>query len=209
MRFDSDKIESLRQFVKDRISLKRYNHTLGVEKMAVFLGDIIMPDSVSELQVAALLHDIAKEIPFDEQLELLKDSGVDCTEEDISTKPALHSFAAVPYISRYFAEYATPGVTSAVCNHTLGSYGMSLFDEIIYISDYAESGRTYFTCIEVNKFLLKNISKDKTYEENVQILHAASLKATQYTIDSLKKRGEPINSRTFDTLKYLSEFNIK
>ena len=127
--------------------------------MLICVKDIYLPTYNDSKQ---RIFDIAKEIPFNEQLELLKDSGVDCTEEDISTKPALHSFAAVPYISRYFAEYATPGVTSAVCNHTLGSYGMSLFDEIIYISDYAESGRTYFTCIEVNKFLLENISKDKT-----------------------------------------------
>ena len=203
MIFDENSIDKLREDVKTRISAKRYLHTLGVEEMAEHLGGILMPEKLSELRVAALLHDIAKEIPYDEQVLLLRSSDLMYTEEDIATIPAIHSIAAVPVIIRDFPEYATDDVLSAVANHTLGSVGMSVFDEIICISDYAEAGRTYPTCQAVRTYLLENISLNSSYEDNVKSLHIATLSSIDSTISSLEKRGERIHSKTFSTKTYL------
>ena len=205
MIFDNTAIERLRLLVKDRLSEKRYRHTLGVEKLARYLGERLLPEKVDELAVAALLHDIAKELTYDEHLELLKGSDVEFTDEDLCTKPALHSIAALPLIKREFDEYISDDVCSAIANHTLGAAGMSVFDEIIFISDYAEVGRTYHTCVEVRDYLFENVKKENSLSDNVLALHTASLNATRATVNSLAIRHEAINSKTIQTKKYLED----
>ena len=206
MIFTEEKIYELRQSVKERLSEKRYIHTLGVEEMAVWLCGVFLPDKLDEIRIAALLHDIAKEIPYEEQISLLMASDLAFTKEDLDTKPALHSFSAVPLIKKSFTCFATNDVLSSVMNHTLGCPNMSLFDEIIFISDYTEQGRTYSSCIEVRNYLTSNISKERSYKENLYALHQASLMAIDNTTFSLIKRGEHINSRTLLTKKYFENF---
>lgn len=205
MIFDSCDIARLRLLVKDRISEKRYQHTLGVEKLAEYLGAVILPNKLDELAVAALLHDVAKEMSYDDHVQLLRGSNVSYTDEDLTVKPALHAIAAVPLIQREFSEYATSDVCSAVKNHTVGEPGMSLFDEIIFISDYAEEGRSYRTCIEVREYLISNVKQENTFEENVRHLHEASLISINSTIESLTNRKERINTKTLLTKKYISD----
>ena len=209
MIFDDRMIDRLRLSVKDRLSDKRFKHTLGVENMARRLGEIIIPERLDELRVAALLHDVAKELSFEEQLSLLSHSTVKFTKEDVDTRPALHSIAAIPLIKREYPEYATDNVLSAVANHTLGDENMSAFDAIIYISDYAEEGRTYRTCCEVRDYLINNVRYGRTMEENLQALHSASLSATESTIWSLSLRGEKIHTKTFTTKAYLKSLISK
>jgi HD superfamily phosphohydrolase YqeK len=86
---------------------------------------------------------------------------------------------------------------------------MSVFDEIIFISDYAEEGRTYRTCIEVRNYLLDNVRKENSVSENIRSLHIASLKSIESTIESLTKRNEKINSRTLMTKSYLDKIIVK
>ena len=203
MIFDENSITKLRAAVKTALSEKRYTHTVGVEDMAIYLGSVILPTKVNELRAAALLHDIAKELSYEEQVGLVNSSDVMHTEEDIQTKPALHSIAALPVIKRDFPEYATDDILSAVANHTLGNDGMSVFDEIIYIADYAEAGRTYPTCQAVRRYLLDNVISGKSYQDNVNALHTALLLSIEHTVESLKKRNEKINSKTFLTKSYL------
>ena len=90
MIFSNDDIIRLRSLVKERMSQKRYLHTLGVEKMAKRLGEVLLPDKVDELCVAALLHDVAKEMSYEEHMQLLATSDITYGEEYLSTKPALH-----------------------------------------------------------------------------------------------------------------------
>ena len=196
MIFDKASLDTLRKAIKSRMSDKRYIHTIGVEKMALALGQILIPEKLGELSCAALLHDVAKELPYEEHIALLKNSQVYYTEDDLLSKPALHSIAAVPLIERDFPEYATTDILSAVANHTLGAPDMSVFDEIIFISDYSEEGRTYPVCIDVRNLLLDGIREDKSTEENMSILHRASLRATVSTVESLTRRNETINKKT-------------
>ena len=202
MIFKDSMIDSLRLTVKNKLSEKRYIHTIGVQEMAKHIGDIILPERVDELCVAALLHDITKELAYEEQLKLLDGADIALSNEDLDTAPALHSISAIPFIRAAYTEYVTPDILSAVFNHTLGKDNMSVFDEIIFISDYIEIGRTYTSCIEVRDYLLNNISPKNSCEDNLNFLHKATLMAIEYTISSLKKRGEKIHSKTYLTKAY-------
>ena len=207
MNFSNDSINRLRDDVKERLSKERYIHTLGVESLAKELGKVIIPEFLTELSVAALLHDIAKELSTPDQLALLASSGLSLTQEDLDTLPALHSFAAIPVIRSCFAEYADENVLSAVYNHTLGNPGMSIFDEIIFIADYAESGRKYEACQEVNRYLSEHISPKNAPKENLMFLHNAVVQSINHTIESLAKRGKVINNRTLKTKEYFEKIS--
>lgn len=195
-RFD---LERLREAVSCRMSQKRFNHTLGVEKCAGWLGTVLLPDLTEELSAAALLHDIAKEVPRDVQLSLMKSLDFNFTEEDFATPLAFHSFAGAALIKRDFPEYATDNILSAVFYHTLGSPDMSLFDRIIFISDFIEENRTYPSCIETREFLVNALNKAETYTEKIAALNKTVYLSCKFVILNLERQNLPVNSRTEKT----------
>ena len=78
---DNDILDLIPQ-VQNSLSAERFSHTLGVMRAAELLGEYCLPGRTCELKAAALLHDIAKELSFDELLVKLVD------EFDIDAKTA-------------------------------------------------------------------------------------------------------------------------
>lgn len=192
-------LDLLREAVSERLSPKRMKHTLGVEAAAVRLGEALLPDRLSELRAAALLHDIAKELQTSSQLELIDANGVLISDEDRATVSALHAFAGVAVVRRDFAEYASADILSAIGRHTLGAPDMSIFDKIIYISDYIEDGRTYEACKMVRDYLYEAISEKSDKAKMLRALDNAIVMSIDFTIESLINRGLNVNSTTINT----------
>ena len=199
MNITVEQINALRFEVKNRLSKKRYIHTLGVEKMAAFIGEKIMSDEVDKLRVAALLHDISKEYSEAEYFDILKKHNIKLADEDLATPALWHSLTASAVVCDEFPLYADKDVLSAVYNHTVGSKDMSIFDEIILISDYIEEGRKYSACIDVRERLISDFSSCDTYDEYIYSLHKATLKALDNTIRELIGKGNVLHSRTVET----------
>ena len=63
--------EELYGIVKESLSEKRFNHTLGVVERAVEYAEIYGVNK-DDVKKAAILHDIAKEIPQEEAYKMLK-----------------------------------------------------------------------------------------------------------------------------------------
>ena len=76
---NNENISELANCVKARLSPKRYMHTEGVKKCAELLGSRLLPDALKELSAAALLHDISKELTWEEQLSIISVSGFPIT----------------------------------------------------------------------------------------------------------------------------------
>lgn len=206
MKFTEKELEFLRLAVKDRLSEKRYRHTLGVETAAARIGEIVCPEDVPALRAAALLHDIAKELSGDEQLALLAEQGI-TDGDDISASAVHHSLTAPAVIKRDFPEFATERVLSAVRNHTTGDECMSVFDEIIFLADYIEDGRTYPACVELREWLYSNLRDGMTAERAVSVLHAAALTEINNTIKSIAERGQRLHPRTLRALEDLRSYH--
>lgn len=198
--YSSEKLEELRADIKNRMSEKRYLHTLGVERAAAKLAAYFCPEAESSLRAAALLHDIAKEIPCEDQIAFAEAYGILLNKEDLKTKPILHSFSAPYIIKRDFPDFAAPEILSACLNHTVGSPDMSIFDEIIFISDFIEDGRTYSSSVEVRNTLFKELSPLGN-EDKVKALHRALISAINSTLNHLNKLGMQSNSRMILTKK--------
>lgn len=194
MKISEADLSLLSEEVKRRLSEKRYLHTLGVERMAKKLGELFFSeDTVRELRAAALLHDIAKELPEDEQKALIRAAGFPVTEEDLSSSPLYHAFAAPEVIRRDFPEYATEKILRAVFFHTTGDPSMDTFEKIVFLSDFIEEGRMYPSCITVRESLLSTLSAGEPKEA---ALDRAVLRTLDLTVVSLIDRHADINLRT-------------
>ena len=200
MIFSNEELSHLKESVALRMKRERYEHTLGVERLARYLGERIMPQKVSELSAAAILHDVAKEMPYDEQIQIIEDAGIAMTEEDRISKSILHSFAAVGVIKRDFAAFATNDVLSAVFSHTVGTPEMSVFDTIIFISDFAEDGRVYPSCKRIAENIRSRFSVRHKKDEYIKLLNITMLEVLESTVETLTRLKININSRTLLTI---------
>ena len=207
MKYTENELNGLKEAVKERMSEKRFSHTLGVERMAKLLGELILPQSVSELRAAAILHDVAKEIPDDVQIALLEKSDFHLTDEDKATTGVIHSFVAPIIIKKDFQKFATENILSAVEKHTVGAEDMSIFDVIILVSDYIEDTRTYTSCIEVRKMLLDNL-ENENYMGRVKRLMSACSGAISGAESALRRLNMPINSRMEKAKIFLAKNNL-
>ena len=202
MPFSEKQLSELKEKVKLRMSEKRFSHTLGVERCAKKLAELILPERASELRAAALLHDVSKEMPLELQFNLLSENTFIMTDEDRETVGVIHSFSAPYVIRRDFPDFATEDILSAVFNHTLACRDMSVFDKIIFVSDYAEDTRIYSSCIKVREFLFGGI-EELNAEERLKRLDDAFSASINGVLEALTRMGQPINSRIYEAKNYL------
>ncbi len=202
MVYSPESLEALKQRVRGVLSKKRFEHTVGVEKAAIHIGGFLMPSRVDELRAAAILHDIAKELSPEEQIRLAKvyDSTFDATDIDSAV---LHSFAAPGAVMEQFSDFASADVLDAVCNHTLGKVDMSLFSEIIFISDFIEEGRPYEACRAALAYILRAFRLAEGRAELETALHSTAIMAIDSTLSSLAARGKEPMTETLLTKKSL------
>ncbi len=199
MMFSEQDLGLLEEKVKSRISSYRYIHTLGVRDAALKIAEYCYSGDKSEIAAAALLHDISKEYSVAEQFDMMQKSNIKLTDTDLCTEPVFHSFTAPFVVERDFSEYSTANILSSVFSHTTGSPDMSLFDEIIFVADYVEKGRKYENCVLVREKLFSAFSSAKDREECISHLHAAAVRALEFTIIDIIKKGKVLNERTVAT----------
>ena len=198
MTFSTDAIERLATEVGRRISKKRFSHTVGVARMAELLSAYCLPEKREELICAAYLHDVTKELSLDEHKKLISEYGLPVTDEDMSTDAILHSFSAYCVVKRDFPDLATPDILSGVFNHTIGAPDMSVFDEIIFLSDYIEQTRSYESSVKLREYVLNNMKAENVLQ-NVDILHRACVIAIDNTVLHLINEKKAINTKNILT----------
>ena len=132
-------IDRLQKELKD----SRYRHTLGVESTAVALARRFGADE-QEASIAALLHDVAKYVPAEEQLEWIRKGKIGAQFPDIDQYPKLlHAFAGAEICAHDYPQLPEC-VIDAIRYHTTGRSHMGLMEKIIFAADYIEPGRVQF-----------------------------------------------------------------
>jgi len=168
---------------------KRYIHTLNVEKLAAELGTIHSLD-VEKLRVAALLHDVMKNAPYDILLHRAGQSGIINRIED-KPKQTLHGFAAADYAEKELG-IEDKDILWAVRSHTCGRKGMQDMEKVIYLADMLCEERKF----ESKEYLL-SIAK--------QNLNDAMLAALQCSIEWIKSKGNIIDTDSLSALEYFEK----
>ena len=180
------------------MSEKRFSHTLGVADFAIRMGRDLGIADLRELYVAALLHDVAKELAREEQIRILHlpSTVYSFTEEDLLSETLFHGFCAPHIVEKRFSAFASEAVLYAVCYHTVGREGMSLFEKIIFLADYMEEGRTYKDCVEVRNYYLERIQNTENKE---RLINECMLLTLDNTLTYLIRKGLHISPRTLVT----------
>ena len=196
MRYTEEQIDLLRSSVKETMSSRRFEHTLGVEKMAAKLASIYCPDNESALRAAALLHDVTKEISTGEQIEIFRQHGMKPTREEFDCPATLHSVTAALVIPERYPEFADEMIINAVKYHTMGRENMTLAEKIIYLADYIDETRTYDDCVALRNEFFDAEPEKMSKKEQLDHLGRVILHSFEITIADLTKRGKVISSCT-------------
>lgn len=149
-------IEQIGQDIKGLLSKKRYNHVVRVAETAVQLADRYGYDK-EDTQIAALLHDYAKEMPKNRQLELAQAYYPDPLLATYGSA-VWHGLAAAT-LARQKYKVSDPDILQAIAWHTTGWTEMSLLQQIIYTADYIEPGRDFKGVEKVRKLAKKDLNQ--------------------------------------------------
>lgn len=192
----------LRIQVSERIGSRRFSHTLGVEEEIIRLGNVFLPADIARLRIAALLHDITKEWSPEEQLSYCRKHSLPLNELEIATPRVLHAKTGAHVAKTEFSAWVDPEILHAIEFHTMGGFGMTLFDELLYLSDYIEPTRTYPDCIALRRMFWDGIEKGIDKEIH---LHNTIIFALKGTIAELTAKHIPVFPKTYEALSYLQE----
>jgi len=134
-------IDVFKQKIKENLSPKRVEHSLNVAQLASDLAKNYGLDP-KKAEIAGLLHDCAKEIPYPLLLGKAEQFGLEFDDIEKKSPELLHSIIGAEVAFEEFG-IKDPEILSAIAKHTTGSKEMSPLDQIIYIADYLDPLRDY------------------------------------------------------------------
>ncbi|MDO4189533.1 MAG: bis(5'-nucleosyl)-tetraphosphatase (symmetrical) YqeK, partial [Lachnospiraceae bacterium] len=143
----NNKILEIQNALNKKLSIKRYQHTLGVSYTAGCLAMKYGID-VNKAILAGLLHDCAKYMDGEEMLKKAKKFDIDISDAE-SFKPDLLHAKLGAYYAKNKYNINDEDILSSIRWHTTGKPDMSLFEKIIYISDYIEPSRDKMPRLEL------------------------------------------------------------
>lgn len=133
-----DKYKSI---IKDRMGKKRYVHSINVAKSAQQLA-IKYGANVEKAMIAGILHDITKEMPFDQQLQIIESNGIILNNVQSFSPKTWHAISGSALIKQEIG-IVDEDILNAVKYHTSGRANMSLLEKIIFVADFIGEERDY------------------------------------------------------------------
>ncbi len=149
--------EDIKNFARDSLNEKKFNHCLRVEKMAVKLAKIYGVDE-QKVKIAAIAHDCAKFFSHDKMLGYMRKYDQNIDEIQKSVPYLLHGPVAALRIKEKF-NISDEDILNSIRYHTTGRKGMTLLEKIIYMADLIEDGRDFKGVEEIRKEAFKNLDK--------------------------------------------------
>ncbi len=191
-------LDSLRETVMQKLSIKRFRHTAAVEQMTVRLCALFCPEFTLRLRAAALLHDITKELNTEEQTVLCRAYGIPLTPLDLLAPKTLHARTAAAQIPVDYREFADETVTEAVRWHTTGHAGMTLTEKMLYLADYIDESRTFENCVILRRYFWGAEPLQMRQEARDALLRDTLLLSYDMTIRDLLSESCPVAQDTVE-----------
>lgn len=179
--------EKLKEILKSRLDENRYYHSLCVADEAVRLAEKYDGDK-DKLYLAGLLHDVTKNAPKDEHLQIFKEFGIILTDIELKAQKLWHAMSGAEYIKNILG-IADAEIIDAVRFHTTAKANMSLTAKILYLADFTSRDRDYPDVDVIRGYVDESLEKAFIY-------------ALQYSITDLVKREKAVHP---DTLSAYNE----
>jgi predicted HD superfamily hydrolase involved in NAD metabolism len=166
-----------------QLSEKRLRHSLGVCQTAAVLAQQYGADP-GKAHLAGLLHDCARELPKHQLLQMALGSGIVINEVERNEPLLLHAAVGAIVAGGDYGQ-EDQEVIGAIRWHTTGGARLSLLEQIVFLADFIEPGRS-FTGVEQLRELA---GKD---------LYGALLTAYDLTIEHLLQKKALIHPATVE-----------
>ncbi len=187
----SNKYDEYKKILKERLTSKRYNHSLCVADEAVRLTKKYGGDT-EKAYLAGLLHDITKNATEEEHLHIFREFGIMLNDIEEKSEKLWHAISGAAYIEHILG-INDNDIIAAVRYHTTAREGMSHFEKIIYLADFTSVDRDYDD-IDIMR-------------EKIEIsMEDAMDYALSYTINDLVSRGKQLH---LDTVKAYNQNALK
>ena len=187
--------------IKNYISGKRYDHTIGVEQECRQLAVLykLNQAETDKLRVAGLLHDITKEVDFKGQLELCEKYNIEYDPLLLKTPKLLHAVTGAEVARNDFPSIVDDTVYNAIRCHSTGRNNMNIIDKLLLLSDYIEKTRKFKDCVKLRKYFYNRVNTD----DRMKLLDDALIMSFDMTIKELLKDGRIIDLQTVRSRNYL------
>ncbi len=175
-----------------RLSKKRFQHSLNVAEEARKLAEKFDYADKEKAYITGLLHDICKEIPKEEQLEMVKKSKLNVSEVELCTPPLFHAVAGAWYAENVLNIH-DDDMLNAVRYHTVGRANMSKLEKIIYLADLISADRNYKDVNKMRKLAYQSLDK-------------AMLEALKFSVTDVVTKGSMLPHHTIEAYnQYITE----
>lgn len=185
--------EEVLSWLKENLSDKRFNHSLGCAECAVELAKKYGEDE-QKAYVAGLLHDCAKCFEDEKSLKIIKEHIPSVSEAEFLNHKTLHAPVSA-YIAKTVFGVKDEAILSSIRWHTLGKINMSTFEKIIFLADK----------IEKRTRKVEHRAKITPSLNEVNGLNKAVLVCFKETIKSLVERDLKICQQTIDIYNNLED----
>ena len=187
---DDALLRDAERYARERLSDKRYEHTLRVAETAEHLAGLHGLDA-KKARLAGLLHDAAREVGKEELLRVAGDEDLLVSDLERERPILLHGPVAAK-LSREDLGVEDGEVLDAVRAHTTGEPGMGPLALALYVADKIEPDR------------------DQPGVEALRELAPASLRraaraALEGSISHNERRARPVHPKSWQTLEWLED----
>ena len=173
--------EALKAILQKRLNEKRYYHSLCVADEAKRLAEKYGGDS-EKSYLAGLLHDITKNAPDEEHLQIFKEFGIILSDVEQNAKKLWHAMSGALYVKNIL-EINDPEIIDAIRYHTTAKADMSLPAKILYLADFTSKDRDYEDVDVIREYVDESLEKAFVY-------------ALEYSITDLVNQGRAIHPDT-------------
>lgn len=181
-------IDDMQRKLKQMLTPKRYQHSLGVMETAAAMARRFGEDE-EKARIAGLLHDCAKDIDKAIMVDLCEELGVELDDVKREQRSLIHADLGAKMLETEF-DIHDPDIISAVKYHTLGRENMTNLEKILYLADIIEPNRKHFDELDELRGLC---------EKN---LDCAMLCACDRSISYVQRKHKTLHSQTLLTQQY-------
>lgn len=143
--------------VRNKLSKKRYEHSVRVAETAVKLAKVHEED-IKKAEIAGMLHDYCKELPKEEIISIAVDHDLLTSEYDLLMPQILHGPIASVLLKKENI-LQDEQILQAIRFHTTGHPSMDTLAKIIFIADYIEPGRNTPNIDDLMGIAIKNLDE--------------------------------------------------
>ena len=187
-------IRELTEKMEEELDKKRFDHTISVAHTASCMAMRYGEDPY-KAYVAGLLHDCAKCIKDKKKLKLAEKYGLEINDAERENPDLLHAKLGSVLAKEEYGIKDTE-ILSAIRWHTTGKPDMTVFEMIIYISDFIEIRR--------KKLLIHDEARRLAFED----LEKCMCLILEGTLNYLCKKGATVDDITRRTYDFYSKEKI-